>query len=474
MSIRTISSVICFVFFNLFFATSLSAHGTSEPVFISVSNQGFEPQTLTIEPHTRVVFVNIGEDEHWPASDRHPSHTDYAGTDLETHCSEDYIGNEPFDSCGGIKPNETWSFTFEKTGTFEYHDHIWSHLGGTIVVANSEEPSLWKKFMLWLSGLFSAAEPEPESSNKDTEISVFQDNLQRLEDTVIHITISEDPRAAINYLELIGKTDEIASRYCHDMLHEIGRAAFENEGGVEQALKYNSDYCNSGYIHGVFEAFFETPESVDADLTGLCQAVSGNRWFDVWQCYHGIGHGFMYQTGGDLDESLTLCQTLEETFMQNQCANGVYMEVFNNEILAKEPSFVSASNPFATCDVREFEQNDCYLYAPTYYTQVLDEDYKEVFQYCENLEPNVRSTCIVGAASEAGKRNQHNLASAYTNCEQYSEQEDINLCVRGIAGITVFQTASIDSALQSCDTTESYSSLCRTYVNNLTPLFDPM
>ena len=158
--------------------------------------------------------------------------------------------------------------------------------------------------------------------------------------------------------------------------------------------------------------------------------------------------------------------------MQNQCSNGVYMEVFNNEILAKEPSFVNPENPFATCEERNFNTKDCYLYAPTYYTQVLDEEHSEVFTHCDTLPPELIGTCVAGTANEAAKRNQHDLSIALGYCDKYAETEYMDACVRGVATMTIFQTATTTQALQICSEAEPYSTTCRERVDLYTPLFD--
>lgn len=85
---------------------------------VSVTDTGFEPATLTVPSGTTVVFTNNGQAAHQPASDPHPAHTGLPG----------------FDAKRGLATGETYSFTFTKTGTFGYHDHLRFQSKGTIVV----------------------------------------------------------------------------------------------------------------------------------------------------------------------------------------------------------------------------------------------------------------------------------------------------------------------------------------------------
>lgn len=89
----------------------------SETAVVSVTSSGFNPPSITVRSGTTVTFRNDGTGSHWVASDPHPSHTGLPGFDL-----------------GGMQPGQFKTFTFEKTGTFGYHDHLDAKIRGTIVV----------------------------------------------------------------------------------------------------------------------------------------------------------------------------------------------------------------------------------------------------------------------------------------------------------------------------------------------------
>lgn len=93
---------------------------------------GYSPKSLTIKKGETVTWINQSSKSMWPASAMHPSHRVYSGTSLEEHCPD--IQGTAFDACTGILPGGSWSFTFEKTGTWNYHDHLTPNFFGTIVV----------------------------------------------------------------------------------------------------------------------------------------------------------------------------------------------------------------------------------------------------------------------------------------------------------------------------------------------------
>jgi plastocyanin len=99
---------------------------------VQISPVGFFPEVLEIVQGESVTFVNKGSGVHWPATEIHPSHSVYPGSSI-AKCglnSESRI----FDACRGLNRGESYSFKFDKIGTWRYHDHLNPGLKGVIVV----------------------------------------------------------------------------------------------------------------------------------------------------------------------------------------------------------------------------------------------------------------------------------------------------------------------------------------------------
>ena len=98
---------------------------TLGPVENPMSKIGFP-----VKAGDTVRFQNFSKTPFWPASDDHPTHTKYPGTD-NAKCG---TGAVMFDSCEPIKFFKSWEFTFNEKGTWEFHDHLDPEVKGTIVV----------------------------------------------------------------------------------------------------------------------------------------------------------------------------------------------------------------------------------------------------------------------------------------------------------------------------------------------------
>ncbi len=96
-------------------ATS-STTETSEDT-VTLTADGFSPATLTVKVGTKVTWSNQGGVDATVNSSPHPIHTDYPPLNL-----------------GSLPNGGTVSLTFDKPGTYKYHNHLKPSEFGTIVV----------------------------------------------------------------------------------------------------------------------------------------------------------------------------------------------------------------------------------------------------------------------------------------------------------------------------------------------------
>lgn len=87
-------------------------------VTVTYNGSTFSPATVTINAGDSVKFVNSGSRVMQVSSDDHPSHRDNAE-----------LGTGPSTPVGGA-----YTINLNKVGTWGYHDHLKSTVGGTIIV----------------------------------------------------------------------------------------------------------------------------------------------------------------------------------------------------------------------------------------------------------------------------------------------------------------------------------------------------
>lgn len=86
--------------------------------FVYIQSTGFEPSVIRISAGDIVRWVNKSPSPSWPASDDHPTHTNYS----------------LFDALRTISQDDSYSFVFSKRGVWGYHDHLHAIKVGKIIV----------------------------------------------------------------------------------------------------------------------------------------------------------------------------------------------------------------------------------------------------------------------------------------------------------------------------------------------------
>lgn len=102
------------------------------PVSVTYSADGFSPKNVTVKKGTAVMWTNVSAGGLEVASGSHPAHADYDGTSRAAHCAEGAPAS--FDQCAAGAPGSQWSFTFNKAGTWNYHNEANPAFTGTVTV----------------------------------------------------------------------------------------------------------------------------------------------------------------------------------------------------------------------------------------------------------------------------------------------------------------------------------------------------
>lgn len=100
----------------------------SGPVTVTYTNNGFTPKKINVSKGDTVKWVNESSRRMWVASAVHPIHTIYPEK-TEADC----LGSS-FDACTGISVGQSYEFTFNEAGSWNYHNHLVASQVGTVVV----------------------------------------------------------------------------------------------------------------------------------------------------------------------------------------------------------------------------------------------------------------------------------------------------------------------------------------------------
>ena len=262
------------------------------------------------------------------------------------------------------------------------------------------------------------------------------------------IVDTEDPRKALELLWTAAQSDDRLLRSCHYLVHEIGHRAYQKYGSFPEAMQYQNEMCNSGYMHGVIEIHFENAESITRELRTVCNSYPLIS-FERWECVHGVGHGVMYFTLNNLPESLSLCEKYTTEFEQQTCANGVFMENFAVDGDVHISEYVRDTDLFYPCsDQTERYKTDCYGYAPIYYLSLYPNEYQDALEWCGGAEPEYVHACVFGVGSQMMKENVSDPLHVEEMCEKDARYRAN--CIAGMTTLYVNHYGEIAPAEDLC------------------------
>jgi plastocyanin len=96
-------------------ATSTPVNETTQEIVLT--DQGFNPETISVKKGTRVIWVNNSQEAATVNSNEHPTHTEF-----------------PFLNLGEFEPGSSLQIILDKPGKYTYHNHLDDTKTGTIIV----------------------------------------------------------------------------------------------------------------------------------------------------------------------------------------------------------------------------------------------------------------------------------------------------------------------------------------------------
>jgi plastocyanin len=440
------SAVLALIF--ILSGTSVFAHTVDEPGThtIHMDAEGYSPERLEINQGDTVIFENVDTRERWPASNIHPTHTVYPGSDI-AKCG---TGEHIFDACRGLEPGEEFAFTFNKPGRWRFHDHIWPQLVGEIVVHGSgeieeEKLSLKDRFKGWvikvkenIQSLYLVLFPG-NIEEELAEISIFQ--IADDEEELKRILRRAGPERVME--RLLTEADGGSTIDCHQPAHQVGRMSYEVFGA--SVFEKGDASCHSGYYHGAMESFLAErgTENLAANISELCSVFETN--FGIFECLHGVGHGVMAYENYDLMKSLEGCEALNDAFSTRSCYGGVFMEnVVAGQGLGAIPGHETtwvSDDPHFPCNAvgdSFARRHDCYQMQTSWMLTLMNYDFSAVVSECQSAPVDMISVCFKSLGRDAAGHTLRNPERILDICSRVPDgNEYYNECIVGAVNVII-------------------------------------
>jgi len=253
-----------------------------------------------------------------------------------------------------------------------------------------------------------------------------------------NVTAALGPRVALLDLKSKYATNPFVYSQCHQLVHAIGNVVAERAVDIADSFVDGDAICWSGYYHGVVERYAQIKgrDGFTMNADSLCSKISDKArfGFDYYNCVHGLGHGVMAITRGQLFEALDLCNNLAGLWEQRSCYGGVFMENVMNDNRGHGTTFLKPENLLYPCTaVDEVFKEECYKMQTSYALTQNGYDFKKLFQLCASADPNHRRTCAQSIGRDASGQSISDVAKTMSSCSLGGSDEQITDCYIGAA-----------------------------------------
>jgi plastocyanin len=476
--------ILTVLFFSLTFSLALAHDDEHGDLIVQMSDDGFSPKDMTIKTGDTIIFENIGEEDHWPASNIHPTHSIYSEFDPRTP----------------VLTNESWSFTFEEEGEWQYHDHLFPRFIGTITVNSSYDTvrtvperksekglvSFIKNILKKISSIFSFGDDDSDRDTLNTEFkepvsynaSILNNfttgcesnNHGCISNSLKKLTREYGPALGIDALTLIIENGSISRTVNdHQLSHEIGRETARVYGVNSEAfLLCPMSAFNGGCQHGFFEYVLGKTDSSSEAAELICSSLDeGFSSKFKFYCYHGVGHGVMMAEAYALMDALDTCNTFEGDKAKEGCWQGVFMENTNagTNGTARENIF-SDEDPLAPCNTLDNKyRTQCYLNHAGYLMHYFRNDTKLATESCLHAEDmwvdsGLQSIGLMVtnpvwqgqllSQASVGVLGMSTEEKAWEICKLFPEEKQVQCVLGGVDNIINFDELDVTRANSFC------------------------
>ncbi len=426
------------LFLTSYFYLPGSASAVSQT--ITITENGYIPDLITIEKNDKIIFKNEDKVDHWPASDLHPTHLIYPA----------------FDPKIALKSGQSWEFKFDKAGKWRFHDHLYPHQKGDITVNGQKNESLlsviFYKIRYFFNGLFSFSD-DKAILNQKLKLLPESEKFKFIESYSKEFGVEKAwEKLELEYSDASGASSPGA----HDLAHIVGGLIFESKGlnGIS--------ICKStfafGCYHGLLDkAFLNSLEKLP-DAQDSCSKLSSSG--PVSSCIHGIGHGIAsFNKSKNLEKSLKDCDRL--SMGQEYCYDGVFMEFERSS----PKDFYSSDSPLSPCDNLGAKfAISCGRNQVRVMQDRFGFEFTKISQTClTSKETAFKDACFDALGFYAFQVSQNDPAKVVTECKLITHPDYKGRCFSAAAGEMVFQNAPNwqTNSIKVCNSLKSnYKTAC--------------
>lgn len=276
--------------------------------------------------------------------------------------------------------------------------------------------------------------------------------------------------------------------HCHQVVHNLGQFAYElADGNFELVSSYDPQVCGTGFIHGLYERYFNRyGKLLYTDTDEICSKMNLVQPWYAWTCNHILGHTLMKDMMSNPNVGSEFCLKMLDSPYFGDCESGAWMNFFSDDAVIawfranamNEPEKVFNICYGAEANAKFF----CYQEMFPLLTTISNDNLPLMARWCrEYSEPargsgvvyaqtslNYAERCMQGVARVVAVANGYDYRVSMLRCvELQSDQADT--CLSGAGASVVLNTGSVSAGMEMCERVKNvgYREYCFIWVKQV-------
>jgi hypothetical protein len=275
--------------------------------------------------------------------------------------------------------------------------------------------------------------------------------------------------------------------HCHQTIHNLGQLAFElSDGDFQLVSSYDPQVCGTGFIHGLYERYFNDYGKYLFSMTGeICEKMNLLQNWYAWTCNHILGHTIMTKMMSDPNSASEYCNQLLSVNMHfRDCQAGAWMNFFADDTIInwfKKNAMNQPEKLFNICYGAETNSKYwCYQEIFPILLTISDNNVEKMAKWCKEYSEKPRGNgpiyaesalffeerCIGGMARVLGVANGYDYRVIMSRCSSIEDQRQVDTCLTAGAASIVLNTGSVSAGIELCERVEDkgYREYCYIWI----------
>ena len=281
--------------------------------------------------------------------------------------------------------------------------------------------------------------------------------------------------------------------HCHQTVHNLGQLAFElTNGDFPLVSSYDPQVCGTGFIHGLYERYFNNYGKNIFTMTGkVCEDMNLVQNWYAWTCNHILGHTIMTKMMSNPNTAIEYCNGLLNTSVHyRDCQAGAWMNFWADDNVLEWYKKNAMNKPelvFNVCYGAETNSKYwCYQEIFPALLTISENNVEKMGNWCRDYSEQPRGNgpiyaesslffeerCIGGVARVLGVAAGYDYRVMMSRCMEMVDTRQIDTCLTAGGASVVLNTGSVSAGIEMCERVASspYREYCYVWIKQTNTL----